>query len=85
MTMHAERAFFEELLPTGNQRAKRRHLSGSTIAYNASPRAIVNCFQAILNPSCQIDFPVALVISHYLYTISGLSVCLSVNMIGVVT
>ena len=32
--------------------------------------AIVNCFQALLNPSSQIDFPVALVISHYLYNTS---------------
>ena len=32
-------------------------------------RAIVNYFQALLNPSSQIDFPVALVISHYLYTL----------------
>ena len=37
---------------------------------SASPRAIVNCFQALLNPSSQIVFPVALVISHYLYTIA---------------
>ena len=34
------------------------------------PRAIVSCFQALLNPSSQIDFTVALVISHYLYTVS---------------
>ena len=53
MTIHAERAFFERLLPTGNS------------------RAIVNCFQALPNPWSQIDFPVALVISHYLYTISS--------------
>ena len=28
-------------------------------------QAIVNCFQAFLNPPSQVDFPVALVISHY--------------------
>ena len=33
------------------------------------PRAIVNCFQALLNPLSKIDFPVALMISHYLYNI----------------
>ena len=38
---------------------------------SASPQAIVNCFQALLNPSSQIDFPVALVISHYLYTVKA--------------
>ena len=26
-----------------------------------------NCFQALLNPASQIDFPVAFVISHYFY------------------
>ena len=31
--------------------------------------AIVSCFWALLNPSSQIEFPVALIISHYLYTI----------------
>ena len=37
-----------------------------------SPRAIDNCFQALLNLSSQIDFPAALVISHYLYIIISL-------------
>ena len=41
----------------------------SRLLPSASPRAIVNCFQALLNPSSQIDFPVAVVISHYLYNI----------------
>ena len=40
-----------------------------TVDYYPRLRAIVNCFQALLNPSSQIDFPVALVISHYLYNI----------------
>ena len=46
---------------------------GNRLLPSASPRAIVSCFQALLNPSSQIDCPVALVISHYLYTIRHIS------------
>ena len=38
---------------------------------SASPRAIVSCLQALMDPLSQIDFPVALVISRYLYTVSS--------------
>ena len=46
----AEREFFEDFLPSGHQ----------------AHRAIIICFQAPLNHWNLIDFPVAIVISHYL-------------------
>ena len=50
----------------------------------ASPWAIVNCFQALLNPSSQIDFPVAFMISHYLYTINSIIYYFKISNCGAI-